>query len=42
MVMVDGFGHQTMDRAMVASRAEMKGNIPQRLGSLKYLLHIGS
>jgi hypothetical protein len=42
MVMVDGLGHQAMDCAMVASRAKMKGNIPQRLGSLKYLLHVGS
>jgi hypothetical protein len=42
MVLVDGLGHQAMDRAVVASRAEMKGNIPQRLGSFKYLLHIES
>jgi len=40
--MVDGLGHQAMNRAVVASRAEMKGNIPQRLGPFENLLHIGS
>jgi hypothetical protein len=39
MVVVDGLGHQAVDGAVMASRAEMEGNIPQRGGTFKDLLH---
>ena len=39
MVVVDSLGHQAVDGAVMASRAEMEGNIPQRRGSFENLLH---
>ena len=39
MVVVDGLGHQAVDRAVMAAGAEMEGNIPQRGGTFKDLLH---
>ena len=36
---IDRLGYQTMNRPMVASRAEMERNVLQALGPFKHLLH---